>query len=175
MEFTNVLDDEKRQRLLYAKWFWSCCPRSSTVSQPKWREHKHFYKWSAATEGIQRPKSLNWQKTGTGAGCHDHFTACGCCQQHLEEQDSQLRSSLVALQQRSGKRHTKGLMQRVMLTGPGKAACRGGGMWWWGGGEQQQGAWWHCCQTGMGWCSKKPWCRGSIMLRLNNWNIWFVE
>ena len=32
-------------------------------------------------------------------------------------------------------------MQRMMLTGPGKAACRVGGMWQRDGGEQQQGAW----------------------------------
>lgn len=108
---------------------------SSSVSQPKWREHGHLYKWGAAAEGIQRPKSLHWQKTGDRTGCHDHFTAGGCCQQHLDEQDSQLRSSLVALQQRSGRRHTKGPMQRMMLTGSGRAACRGGGMCavgWWG-------------------------------------------
>lgn len=36
----------------------------------------------------------------------------------------------------SGKRRTKSPMQRMMLTGPGKAACRGGGMWWRDGGEQ---------------------------------------
>lgn len=72
------------------------------------KEHGHLYKWSPAAEGIQRTKSFNWQKTGNRAGCHDHFTTCGCCQQHLDEQDSQLCSSLVTLQQLSGKQRTKG-------------------------------------------------------------------
>lgn len=79
--------------------FWSWSPWSCAVFQPKWSKHGHVYKWKAAAEGIKRPKSLNWQKTGNRAGCHDHFTACGCCQQHLDEQASQLCSSLVALQQ----------------------------------------------------------------------------
>ena len=78
---------------------WSNSPWSSTVSQLTRTEHGHICKWNAEAEGIHRPKSLNWQKTGNGAGCHDHFTACRGCQQHLDEQDSQLCSSLVALQQ----------------------------------------------------------------------------
>lgn len=132
---------------LLMRCFWSWSSWSCTVSLPKWRKHGHVYKWRAAAGGIKRPKSLNWQKTGNRAGCHDHFTACGCCQQHLDEQASQLCSSLVALQQLSGKKRTKGPMQRITSTGPGKAACRGGGVWQGVGGEQQQGACWRYCQT----------------------------
>lgn len=83
--------------------FWSCSSWSSAASLPGWREQDLFYKQSATAEGIRRQKTVNWQKTGNRAGCHDHFTVRGCCQQHLDEQGSQLCSSLVALQKLSGK------------------------------------------------------------------------
>lgn len=51
-----------------------------------------------------------------------------------------LCSSLVALQQLFGKRLSASLIQKTILTGPGKVATRGGEMLQWGGGEQHHSA-----------------------------------
>lgn len=169
------------------------CLWSSTVSQPKWREHGHLYKRSAAAEESKDQKVLTGRKLAIEQ-------AVMTTSQHVG-----VASSIWTNKTRSFAA-AWWLSNNSLANTVQRARCREwcwlvleelhAGMWRWDSGEQQQGAWSHYCQTerrhvmilqktsdyiqwhfGMFYATVKYFYNGHrnnvrVWLRLGNWDTW---
>lgn len=117
---------KKNSRPAFTKMqYWSCRPQSPTVAQPKWREHGHLYKRSAAAGESRDQGVLTGRKLAIEQAVITTSQHVGVASSIWTNKTRSFAAAWWLSNSSLAKACAKGSTQRMMLTGSWKSCMQG--------------------------------------------------